>query len=588
LSQLDNAEVSYHRWFGLNSPGTDAGDFFKADVSEDGGATWVNLETLGTNEPAPAWIRRSFTLRNFISLTNQVQFRFQAQDGVSQGSVVEAAVDEFAIDSFECDDTPACFEEPTFDGIEAATAGASCGEVDLAWQPATSNCIDAEISYNVYRSTSPGFTPGPGNLVLAGIATLAATDTLLEPGQTYYYVVRAVDSRSGEDSNMVELSAVAPATPDLTGPEFDGLGSLTPGGFCGETVLAWSTALESCNTPVTYDVYRSTDPGFTPGPGNLGATTFVTTFVDAGLPPGVDHTYVVRARDAAGNTDGNDVHLTATATLLDKIVFQTQFEPNDAGWTVTAPNDATAGNWEWGNPTGTAYQPEDDATDDGVNCWITGLASSPGNGDVDDGTTTLLSASYNMATMVDPVVHYSRWFTNDRGGSAGDPTDTFRIEVSANGGGVWSPLEEIGAGTPLEWVPVDLPLLTVTSDMRFRFTAADLGDGSLVEAGIDDFSLIDVGQGCNGCGFGLPSLCTLHVGRSGDDVIVEWSSDPGGRVVIYNVTGCGEMVRVGTVDGGTSFVHEGAALSDEPFNYRITSVDDCGDEFSFCGTTDCP
>jgi len=589
LSGVDNAEVSYYRWFALNSPGTDVGDFFKADVSEDGGQSWVNMETLGTDDPAPLWIQRRFALGQFIALTDEVQFRFQAADGTGQGSVVEAALDEFKIDRFQCDSTPACFDEPTFAGLGSAAPGGSCAEIDLAWQSASSNCLDAEISYNVYRDTSPGFTPGPANLVVQGLAGLGMTDSLLDPGQTYYYIVRAYDSRSGEDGNFVELSAVPPSGPDVSAPMFSGLQSVSAGVGCGETVLSWTAGLESCSVPVTYDIYRATDPGFTPGPANLVATTFVTTYVDAALPPGVEHTYVVRARDAAGNTDTNSIHVTAGAGALDATVFETAFEPDDAGWSVVAPNDATAGNWEWGDPSGTSYQPENDATADGVNCWITGLAPSPGNGDVDGGTTTLLSAQYNMAAMVNPLVHYSRWFTNDRGGSAGDLTDNFLIEVSNDDGGSWTTLESIGAGTPLEWLEVDATLpIAATDEMRFRFTTADLGGGSLVEAGIDDFSLIDVGQGCDGCGFGFPTVCNVHIFRSGDDIIVNWGVNTGQRVVVYNVTGCGEATRLGTVDGGTFFVHEGAALADEPFNYRVSSVNRCGEELSFCGSNDCP
>jgi hypothetical protein len=591
LSALDEAQVSYYRWFAMSQPGSDSGDFFKADVSADDGANWVNLETLDSNQPAPAWTKRSFKLQDFIALTSQVRFRFQAADGAPDGSIVEAAIDEFAISRNVCDDTPACLEEPTFDGLEAAVAGSSCGEIDLTWQPAVSNCVDGVISYNVYRSTQSGFAPGPENRVMSGLGGVSVTDTLLDPGQTYYYIVRARDSRSTEDGNLVEIGAVPPAGPDISAPLFDGVESVVSGGFCGETVLVWSEALESCNTPVAYDVFRSTDPAFTPGPANLVATTFGTGFVDAGLPPGVDHTYVVRARDAAGNADTNDVHLTANATALDATIFETHFEPNNAGWSVTAPNDATDGNWQWGNPVGTAYQPENDATPDGVNCWITGLAAGTSNGDVDGGTTTLLSARYSMATAVNPVVQYTRWFTNDQGGSPGDPTDTFRIEVSNDGGGNWTMLEEIGAGTPLQWIPVEVPIpLAPSADMQFRFTAADLGAGSLVEAGIDDFALIDEGQGCSGsaCAFTPPNICAIHVGRSGDDIVVAWTTDPGRRAMVYAVSGCDEAILIGTVDGGTSFVHEGAALASESFSYRITTVDNCGEEMPFCGDTDCP
>jgi hypothetical protein len=589
LSQLDGAAVSFYRWFSMSESGTDAGDFFAADVSDNGGQDWVNLETLDFTQPAPAWTLRSFRLEDFVQLTDQVQFRFQAADGPADGSIVEAAIDEFRIDRFVCDDTPACFIEPTFDGLGSTISGPSCGEISLAWQAAISNCINAEITYNVYRSTEADFTPGPENLVLEELTALSVTDFLLEPDQTYYYVVRAFDSRSGEDSNLVRQSAVAPATPDLSPPVFGGLDSLTSGALCGETVLDWTAALESCSSPVAYDIYRSTDPGFIPGPENFVATTFATSFVDAGIPPGVEHTYVVLARDILGNSDTNNVHRTTTAAVLDLTLHETAFEPNDGGWSVTAPDDAAAGNWEWGNPSGTPYQSEDDATAGGVNAWITGLAPSPGNGDVDDGTTTLVSQQYDIAGATDPVVRYARWFTNDLGGSPGDPTDTFKIEVSNNNGSDWTPLEEIGAGTPLAWVPVEIPLPVVPTDqMRFRFTAADLGAGSLVEAGVDDFSLVDVGQGCEGCGFVFPGPCQIHVHKSDDDIVVDWGADVGRRVVVYQVTGCGEMIKVGTVENASSFVHENAALSPDPFSYRVTSVDACGAEIAFCNATDCP
>ena len=138
-----------------------------------------------------------------------------------------------------------------------------------------------------------------------------------------------------------------------------------------------------------------------------------------------------------------------------------------------------------------------------VNAWITGLSTGGGDGgnDIDDGTTTLESGVYDLSSIVDPVVRYARWFTNDQGSSPG--LDSFDVEVASNGGGTnWALLEQISGGTPLEWVEVEIPLagaISPTSTMRFRFTALDELPGSLVEAGIDDFELVDPGQGCAGC-----------------------------------------------------------------------------------------
>ena len=64
-------------------------------------------------------------------------------------------------------------------------------------------------------------------------------------------------------------------------------------------------------------------------------------------------------------------------------------------------------------------------------------------------------------------------------------------------------------------------------------------------------------------------------------MIVDFSSDPGtaARYVIYKLTGTQfeDAVRIGTTTAKT-FVHVGAALTDESFHYRVSAVDACGGE----------
>jgi len=512
-----------------------------------------------------------------------LQFQFVPDEG--SGCAVNTSYFSVALgDAGVCDPTPACYVEPTFAGLQSASGGASCAETVLGWQAATTNCQNATISYNVFRSTDPGFTPSPASLLATNLPSPGFSDSLLDPGQTYHYVVRAFDSRSGEDSNVQTLGVTAPGLPDLRPPVFAGLVSADTGTGCGEVELGWQAALETCSSPVSYEVYRSTDPAFTPGPATRIGSSFSPGFVDAALRPDTEYTYVVRARDAAGNEDPNDTRVTVASGITDLVVATSDFESSPDGWATTSPNDALTGSWEWGDPESTAFQPEDCAS--GVNCWITGLPAelSPGaNNDVDEGTTTLLSRAYDMTGMLDPAIRYSRWFTNDLGASPGE--DPLVVDVSIDDGSNWVTLENVGAGTPLEWVPTEVPFpgsLTPNAFVRVRFTTSDLGaGGSLVEAGIDDFAIVDLRRGCSVCGPTVGPVGTIHVALSGGDIVLDWSADPapGSRFVVYRLSGpsFAEAVSIGTTTGRT-FVHQGAALSGEDFAYRVSAVNDCGTE----------
>jgi hypothetical protein len=246
-------------------------------------------------------------------------------------------------------------------------------------------------------------------------------------------------------------------------------------------------------------------------------------------------------------------------------------------------DDAATGWWEWGAPDSTDYQPGSCAS--GTNCWVTGLDeffSAGGNNDVDEGTTTLESRALDLSGAVDPVVRYALWFTNDQGASPGE--DPLRIEVTDDGGSTWYPMETVGAGTPLAWVErqVDYPQqATVGNNVRFRLVASDLGAGSMVEAALDDFAVLDRGRGCSVCPLPVAHVGAITVDRSGTDVVLDWTDDPvvGDRFAVYVLSGPGfsDAVRVGTTDS-RSFVHLGATTAPGLFAYRVAALDSCGNE----------
>lgn len=95
LSGTQRAFVSYWRWFANLLVSAD--DEFAADISSDGGATWLPLERLTRNRNT--WDLAFIDLESLIPFTNQVQVRFQICD-LNLPSLLEAAVDDFRLESY--------------------------------------------------------------------------------------------------------------------------------------------------------------------------------------------------------------------------------------------------------------------------------------------------------------------------------------------------------------------------------------------------------------------------------------------------------------------------------------------------------
>jgi hypothetical protein len=91
LSGANWAEISYWRYYVL---ATSYDDEFTVDISDDGGLSWINLETVASSE---GWTRAAFELDgSTVALTGQMQLRFIAED-TGGGSLVEALVDDVVI-----------------------------------------------------------------------------------------------------------------------------------------------------------------------------------------------------------------------------------------------------------------------------------------------------------------------------------------------------------------------------------------------------------------------------------------------------------------------------------------------------------
>jgi hypothetical protein len=222
--------------------------------------------------------------------------------GITYSYIVVAVNDESCdSDPSPCDDAVAtgpCIEPPTFGGLESLdnSQTATCS-LELTWSAGTPNCGSA-VTYNVYRSETAGFTPGPANLLASCLAGTSYTDVEVASQQFYSYVVRAEDNtgdgsgpcNSGnEDQNLAEFTG-APTGPDVLffAEDFDTddgglIGSLDwqwadtfawTGASCGGTNVPpsaphsgggmWGTILNDCYTNLGnnagYDSCNNTNP----------------------------------------------------------------------------------------------------------------------------------------------------------------------------------------------------------------------------------------------------------------------------------------------------------------------------------------
>ena len=173
----------------------------------------------------------------------------------------------------------------------------------------------------------------------------------------------------------------------------------------------------------------------------------------------------------------------------------------DTGWVVGAPgDDATTGIWTRVDPNGTPAQPEDDHTPDpGTMCFVTGQGTQGGGigeNDVDNGHTTLTSPVLDLAGKEGAIISYWRWYSNDQGASPN--ADIFVIDISNDNGSTWTNVETIGPAGPETgggWFQHSFSVsdfVEPTSEVRLRFIAADEGNGSIVEAAVDDLAVSTV------------------------------------------------------------------------------------------------
>lgn len=166
----------------------------------------------------------------------------------------------------------------------------------------------------------------------------------------------------------------------------------------------------------------------------------------------------------------------------------------DLGWTVSG--NASAGLWERGAPIGTTFDgqlsnPDSHAGSEcGNQAYITGnVGGSAGNDDVDDGSTILTSPAMNFMNYAVPTIQFEYWFFN--AGGSGNPNDVFDVKI--DDGTSITTIASLPT-TNSQWRLVSFPLsseIANADSVNLILEVADMAPGHLVEAGLDNFVIVE-------------------------------------------------------------------------------------------------
>jgi hypothetical protein len=336
--------------------------------------------------------------------------------------------------------------------------------------------VDNGTLYAAFARHGLGFSSSsPNNNTVTGIVEAYDTPqfvtftypdgipTQLQPGAPLTFHV-----------NMAPTSlTITPGTATLHYSVNGGPDNPTPLAVVGTNQFTATLPAEPCFTNVAFYISVGTSAGNRTDPGNAPTGTYPATVFQS------------------------------TTTYLNET-----FEAANPAWTAIitrtpGTTGALTGLWERAIPVGNvATTPQ--TAHGGQYCWVTqnGTAGEAlGSTDVDNGTTVLTSPAFNLGgAPASTAVSYWHWFSNDGGGSGGNPnTQTFLVDVSVDNGTNWTRAETIGPTTQNHggWLQTSWSFaslgLTPSSQVRLRFTVADLL-GAVVEAGLDD--LLITNQNC--------------------------------------------------------------------------------------------
>ncbi len=114
-----------------------------------------------------------------INIANVQQFTENANASGQYVITFTTVVDNSLVSGIQIEPSGSCTAPTAPSGLGATAISSS--QINLSWTASSSSC---GVTYNVFRSTTSGFTPGSGNQIASGVSTTTYSDTgcsLLRP-----------------------------------------------------------------------------------------------------------------------------------------------------------------------------------------------------------------------------------------------------------------------------------------------------------------------------------------------------------------------------------------------------------------------
>ena len=169
-------------------------------------------------------------------------------------------VNNSLVNGIEITSSAAC-TAPTVPSALTATA-ISTSQINTNWTVSSSPC--SGITYTIFRSTTPGFTPSSNNQIASGLTATSYSDTGLTASTTYYYSVEAVGSggtsaasspaSATTQSIIVSSQVIAINAGGTAAPPF-----LADQDYVGGTTISHSNTINTANVtnPAPAAVYQT-------------------------------------------------------------------------------------------------------------------------------------------------------------------------------------------------------------------------------------------------------------------------------------------------------------------------------------------